>query len=141
MAGLLIILFIAIPILEIYLLISIGSAIGVNLTLGIIILTGIIGSWLVRKQGLKTLQLINKDLAEGKLPADRIISGLLILVGGVLLITPGIFTDFVGFMLMVPGNRRILIKVIKEKFQTGIENNSSNFFFFNGKNIDNNPEL
>ncbi|MHC4870499.1 MAG: FxsA family protein [Planctomycetota bacterium] len=128
----LILAFTLIPVFEIYLLINIGSIIGAPMTIVVILATGIAGGWLVRRQGLLTITLIKKDFSEGKVPADRIISGLFIIIGGVLMITPGFFTDVIGFLLMIPGNRRFLAKQMKQKLSDGnFQNSGSSFFFHN----------
>ncbi len=134
--------FITIPIIELYLLISIGKAIGSLNTILIIIITGVIGSSMVRHQGIHTLELIKQDMASGKFPGDRILSGLFILVGGVLLITPGVFTDFIGFMLMIPGNRRLLVSYLKNNFHDKLNNSTGNgMFFTNADNIKNDHDI
>lgn len=139
----LIIIFILIPIFEIYILLTLGSLIGAGFTLFIIIFTGITGSWLVRRQGILTFSMIQKDLSEGRMPADRIISGLFILIGGIFLITPGFFTDLIGFSLMIPGNRRFLVKYAKQRFsETNIDKSQHSFFPHNfGSNTNRDNEL
>jgi UPF0716 protein FxsA len=131
------IIFISVPILELYLFLHVGAMIGVGPTIGLVILTGIVGSWMVRQQGLKTLSLIQQDLSSGKLPTQRLLSGLLIIIGGVLLITPGMATDVVGFMLMVPGNRRLIISYISKYFQQRINDGTiQQSFFYTDKHKD-----
>jgi len=103
----LLIAIIVLPILEIYILIESGHLIGVWPTVLLVIVTGIAGSWLMRHQGLELLRRIQMELAAGRLPAGALLDGALILVGGVLLLTPGFCTDLTGFTMLVPTSRRL----------------------------------
>lgn len=98
---------IVLPILEIYILIESGRLIGVWPTVLLVIVTGIAGSWLMRHHGLELLRRIQMELAAGRLPAGALLDGALILVGGVLLLTPGFCTDLTGFTMLVPTSRRL----------------------------------
>lgn len=101
--------FLAIPLIEIALFIQIGGAIGLWPTLAIVVLTAIIGTWAVRSQGLGALARLQAALERGGDPATPLIEGVLILIAGVLLLTPGFFTDALGFALLLPPVRRALI--------------------------------
>lgn len=103
-------LFVAVPIIEIALFIQVGGVIGLWPTLGIVILTAIAGTSLMRLQGMQTLARLQSSLAEGRNPADPMAQGAMILVAGVLLLTPGFFTDAVGLALLLPPVRVALIK-------------------------------
>jgi len=107
-------LFIAIPILEIYLLFTVGSLIGVLPTILLIILTAVLGTYLLRAQGLATLQKAQMALQQGQLPADALFEGILLLLGGALLLTPGFFTDAVGFACLIPGLRKYLVYWLRQ---------------------------
>ncbi len=112
-------LFIVLPVCELWLLFRVADLLGPGggfLTFGLVILTGMIGAHLARGQGVKVFGAIQRDLAAARMPTDHLISGLLVLVGGVMLITPGIMTDITGLFLMIPGNRRLLIPRIKRYF-------------------------
>ena len=109
-------LFIFIPIAELYLLIMVGARIGFLPTLGLIVLTGILGASLARQQGLSTLAKIQNELRNGRPPTDKLIEGAMIVVGGIVLITPGILTDLFGFALMVPKFRKRLAGSLKKSF-------------------------
>ena len=98
----LLIIFVFVPILELYILIEAGKTIGLGATLGLIMLTGVAGAWLARAQGVEILKKIQEETSQGKMPASTMIDGALILVGGLLLLTPGFFTDTIGFLLLVP---------------------------------------
>ena len=113
MALRLFLLFTVVPALELWLLIQIGSIIGTFETIFLIILTGAIGANLARNQGLQVLGELNQAIQEGKSPAKKVAEGLLILGGGLLLITPGICTDIVGFSVMVPPFRAALAQVLQ----------------------------
>jgi UPF0716 protein FxsA len=107
---LLLILFILIPIIEIALFIQVGGMIGLWPTLAIVVLTAIIGTTMLRNQGLSTMARLQSSLSTGENPVDPMVHGALILVSGVLLLTPGFFTDGVGFALLLPPIRSALIK-------------------------------
>lgn len=102
---LLMFLIIVIPALEIGILILSGRAIGPIPTVLLIILTGVIGAWLAKQQGLETLRKAQQQMQFGQIPGLAIIDGLCILIGGVLLLTPGFITDTVGFLLLIPFSR------------------------------------
>ena len=106
----LLILFILIPIIEIGLFIQVGGVIGLWPTLAIVVLTAIIGTTMLRKQGISTMARLQSSMQTGKNPVDPMVHGALILVSGVLLLTPGFFTDGVGFLLLFPPIRAALIK-------------------------------
>lgn len=103
-------LFVAVPIIEIALFIEVGGLIGLWPTLAIIILTAFVGTVLVRTQGIQTLRQLQRNLSEGRDPVSPIAHGALILVAGVLLLTPGFFTDAAGLLLLVPPVRLALIR-------------------------------
>lgn len=120
MLGYLILLFTIVPIVELVLLIRLGQCIGVSYTLAIVILTGIAGAYLARSQGLATLRRIQDDVNKGIMPADKIFDGVMILCGGMLLLTPGLITDFIGFMSLVPFTRRLIKLWLKRKIKNMI---------------------
>lgn len=91
--------------MELYILIEAGRIIGVGPTIALILITGVAGAWLARSQGLAILRQIQEETARGQMPAATLIDGALILVGGLLLLTPGFFTDALGFSFLVPLSR------------------------------------
>ncbi len=101
-------LFIVMPIAEMAVLIKVGGLIGVLNTVGLVLLTAVIGAWLLRQQGLATLLKANQRLNSGELPAKEVAEGLILAVGGALLLTPGFITDTVGFLCLLPGTRHWL---------------------------------
>jgi len=106
----LLIIFIAVPIIEIALFIQVGGFIGLWPTLAIVVLTAFIGTTLLRSQGLAALGNLQSSVGSGQNPMDHIAHGALILIAGIVLLTPGFFTDAVGFALLVPPVRAALIK-------------------------------
>ncbi|MDH5361069.1 MAG: FxsA family protein [Gammaproteobacteria bacterium] len=105
-------LIILVPLVEIYLLIQVGGLIGALPTVIAVVLTAVIGSVLIRQQGLSTLQRARQGMSAGQLPAMEMLEGIALLVSGAFLLTPGFFTDAVGFLLLVPLIRRGLIAYI-----------------------------
>lgn len=103
-------IFLIIPLVEIALFIEIGGFIGLWPTLGIVILTAILGSSLLRSQGTAAIADIKANLRKARDPSYQLVHGALILVGGVLLLTPGFFTDAAGLLLLVPQFRQFAIK-------------------------------
>lgn len=107
---LLFILFLVIPLIEISLFIVVGDEIGIISTLLLCVLTAVIGATLLRQQGLRTLFTAQKQIDEGLLPLREIFDGFCLAIAGATLITPGFFTDFIGFMLLLPPMRDLLWK-------------------------------
>ncbi len=116
MFGKLFLAFLTIPLVEIVLFIEIGSRIGTWMTLLIIVCTAILGAALAQQEGLKTWRRIQAKLANGELPDDELLDGLLILVAGVLLLTPGFLTDAAGFTLLYRGTREQLKRWLRHRF-------------------------
>ena len=101
-------LFLAVPLIEIYFLIKVGGWIGALPTVALVVLTAVIGASLARYQGLVTLQRIQANLARGEAPAMEMLEGVILFIGAILLLTPGFFTDALGFACLVPPLRRAL---------------------------------
>jgi len=116
----LLILFVAVPLIELAVLIDIGKIIGTFSTLVLIILTGIIGAYLARLEGFRVLFTIRHKMSVGQLPAVELVDGLIILIAGVLLITPGIITDCFGFLMLFRPSRARLRMWLKEKFSAHV---------------------
>jgi len=108
----LLLLFLCVPILEIYLLIQVGSQVGAFYTVVLVVGTAVLGAALIRSQGLQTLEKIKSSSSRGELPAVPLIEGLLLLIAGALLLTPGFFTDALGFLVVIPILRQQLAKNI-----------------------------
>lgn len=112
----LLLLFTVVPLLELFILVKLGNLVGVAPTIALVIVTGVLGAWLARVQGLGVVRRLRSELAEGRLPAEAVIDGLLILVAGAVLLTPGLITDTVGFVLLVPPGRAAIRKIVAGAF-------------------------
>jgi len=115
----LLLLFIAMPIIEIGVLIRVGGWLGLWPTLIIVIITAVLGTWMLRQQSVATIMSAQNSLREGQLPAQQIFEGVLLLVGGVLLLTPGFVTDAIGFACLLPWSRRWLAHRIAKRTKGG----------------------
>ena len=117
------ILFAVVPVIELYLLLKIGSYIGPLRTVIITLCISGIGAYLAKSQGFKVIGKINQALREGLPPTREILNGLFILIGGLLLLTPGFLTDFIGLTMLIPPVRALYSKAaanfIQKKFNTG----------------------
>lgn len=115
--------FTIVPVIEVWLLIRIGRVIGALPTVAVLIAISMAGAWLARSQGFRVIVSIRQELAAGRLPAAHILDGAFILAGGILLLTPGFFTDFVGLFLLVPVSRRLvklwLGRWLEQKLRSG----------------------
>ncbi len=108
MIGKLLVLFILVPTVELALLIEVGRHIGTLATLALIAGTGALGAFLARRQGLRTLRQVRREINAGSLPVGSIVDGVIILLAAALLLTPGILTDALGFLCLVPAFRTVL---------------------------------
>jgi UPF0716 protein FxsA len=119
----LIILIIAIPVAEIGLLLFSGKTIGVWPTLLLIILTGVMGAYLAKREGMQTIRKAQEQLRNGQIPGEAVLDGICILIGGILLILPGFITDIGGFFMLFPPTRRLckflMINSLRKKIQRG----------------------
>ncbi|GAB6098362.1 hypothetical protein JCM16358_02410 [Halanaerocella petrolearia] len=121
-------LFTIIPLLELFCLIKISQYLGSLVAVGLVAITGIIGATLAKKQGAVVIKKINYSLAQGRMPADSVIDGLLILIGGVMLITPGLLTDLAGFTCILPFTRPYVKKLTKGRLKKLITTGKVQFF-------------
>lgn len=101
--------FLLVPLIEIYFLIAVGTMVGAGMTILLVVFTAVLGAFLVRAQGFATFARVQTQLAQSRLPALEIFEGLLLFVAGALLLTPGFFTDAVGFVFLIPPLRRKII--------------------------------
>ena len=108
-------LFIVMPVLEMWLLITVGSQIGAMATIGLVLLTAVVGAGLLREQGFATLWRGQRKLQEGQLPAQEIVEGIVLAVSGALLLTPGFFTDAIGFAGLIPPIRALFVRTVLSK--------------------------
>jgi len=112
-------LFIAMPIIEIFLLIKIGSSIGALLTIAIVIVTAVLGTWMLRAQGLSTLNKARRRMSGGQVPAFEMMEGMALGIGGALLLTPGFVTDAIGFACLIPFTRRLMVNALSKRVSVG----------------------
>jgi UPF0716 protein FxsA len=110
-------LFTCVPLAELYLLLQIGSVIGAVNTILLVIITGVLGAYLAQQEGLRTLERIRTLMAQGEMPGEPLIDALLILVAGFVLITPGILTDLLGFLMLIPATRAPIRRWIKGQLE------------------------
>ncbi|MCK5427734.1 MAG: FxsA family protein [Thermodesulfovibrionia bacterium] len=106
-------IFAVIPVIELALLIKIGSVIGTLNTITIVILTALIGAYMVKLEGLGVMYRIQKNMQEGIFPGEELINGVMILIAGALLLTPGFFTDIIGFLMVFPFSRNHINKIVR----------------------------
>ena len=111
----LLILFITVPLVEIYLLIELGGLVGTVPTIMLVVLTAMVGAKLVRAQGLITIARVRHSLDQGEVPAMTLLEGVVLLVAGALLLTPGFLTDLLGFLALVPDLRRRAIRWLLQR--------------------------
>jgi len=111
----LLLLFLIVPIIEIALFIEVGGLIGLGWTIAIVILTAILGTTMVRSQGMAVLNRIRGSIEDLRDPTEPLAHGAMILLSGALLLTPGFFTDAIGLLLLIPGIRGVLFRMIRER--------------------------
>lgn len=121
--GNLLLLFIVLPAVELWLLIEVGKRIGSVETIGLIVLTGIVGASMARSQGLRVLSHVQQEVADGKMPTDALVDGIMILLASALLITPGVLTDAFGFLCLMPGFRAVVKKEMVKRFERAVAEN------------------
>ncbi|WP_100657899.1 FxsA family protein [Alteromonas flava] len=110
--GILFLLFAIMPIVEIALLIQVGEVIGGWNTVAIVIVTAFVGAYLVKREGLSTLQQAQTKMQQGTLPGDELAQGLLLVIAGVLLVTPGFVTDIIGLLFTLPPTRKLFARAL-----------------------------
>ncbi len=112
MALLLVLIFIVLPIAEIYVIIKVGEAIGVLPTIALLFLDGFLGAALLRSQGRAAWRRFNEALAAGRVPAREVFDGAMVILGGAFLLTPGFITDVIGLVLLVPPTRAVFRGIV-----------------------------
>jgi UPF0716 protein FxsA len=101
-------LFVLLPLLELAILVEVGRRVGTIPTVALVVVTGVAGAWLAKREGLAALARIRADLHEGRMPGPAIVDGVIILLAGLVLITPGLLTDVLGFLCLIPATRRVI---------------------------------
>ena len=131
--GVFFLLFVILPIVEMTILIKVGAVIGALNTIGLVLLTAVLGAALLRQQGLATLLKANQRLNSGELPAKEVAEGLILAVGGALLLTPGFVTDTVGFLCLLPGTRHWLAAYALKRMTVTAQSRGGGFEFTAGQ--------
>jgi UPF0716 protein FxsA len=121
-------LFIFVPLLDLAILVRVGQWLGFWPTMGIVVVTGTVGALLARSQGLGVIRGIRTEMSVGQIPSSRLLDGLLVLVGGTLLLTPGLLTDAVGFALLLPPSRRLVKRVLQRRVERMVASGATSFF-------------
>jgi len=129
MFRLLFVLFLIVPLIEIFFLIQVGQVIGAGWTIFLVVATAVIGAFLLRLQGFQTLQRAQTSMARGELPATEMLEGLCLLISGALLLTPGFVTDALGFLLLTPPVRQLLIKQLLKNSQVIFSGRTTGGFY------------
>lgn len=117
----LVVVFLVIPMAEIYLFLQVNSAIGLLDTFALLILISVVGAWLVRREGLGVMSRVQRQLAAGELPANELVDGLLVLSAGLLMLTPGFFTDGVGLLFLLPPTRVVVRTLLIRRFRDRVQ--------------------
>ena len=125
-------LFILLPAFELALLVQVDKLIGFWPTIGLILATGLIGSFLARREGLSAWRRLNEQMARGGLPGKELIDGVIILLSGALLVTPGVLTDVVGFLGLIPLSRALIRKYVMARFGKAVKRGSISVGFRGG---------
>ena len=130
MFGKLFLLFVLVPVAEIYVLVSVGGVIGVLPTIALVLLTALAGAHLARLQGLAVMMRIRENLAQGFMPAEELLDGLLIFLAGMTLLTPGFLTDICGLLILLPVTRNVFKRWLRKKFDEWRQNPNVHITFY-----------
>jgi len=122
--------FTLIPFSELYLLIKIGYYLGAFNTILVVIVTGLLGAYLAKLQGIKTMMRVRESMNRGELPAEEMLDALLIFVAGIVLLTPGFITDLAGLTILIPNTRSLFKQWLRKKFDKWISENKTNIMIF-----------
>jgi UPF0716 protein FxsA len=119
-AGILIVLFVVVPIVEIAVIIQVGSTIGVLPTIALLIGISVLGAWLAKHEGFIVLARTRQQLEAGRIPSNELIDGVLVLTGGILLLTPGFVTDIFGIVLLFPPTRAGIRAFVRRRLRFSV---------------------
>lgn len=128
----LLLLFVGVPLLELFILIRVGQLVGLLPTIALVVVTGVAGGILARLEGLRTIWKIRSELAHGRLPGGALLDGFAILIGGALLLTPGILTDVVGFSFLLPPTRKLFLGRIRKSLNRRLKSGAIRITHFGG---------
>lgn len=136
MLGRLLLLFTLVPLVELVLLVEVGQRIGAGPTVALVVVTGVVGAWLARREGTRSWRTVRRKLAAGSLPAEEMLGAALVVLAGAFLVTPGILTDGVGLLLLVRPVRGRAAGRIRRSLQARLEEGAVHVFasggFFGG---------
>jgi len=118
--GRLLALFLLVPLAELAILVLIGREVGIVPTLGLVVVTALAGSWLLKREGAGVFRRIQSQLAAGKLPGRELMDGAIVLVAGVLLLTPGVLTDVFGLIGLLPPTRAVVRRYLERRMRAGL---------------------
>ena len=121
MLPVLAILFIVVPLAELYVIIQVGQTIGVLVTLALLVLISVVGAWLAKREGLGVLRRIQRSIDAGRVPGTELVDGFLILLAGALMLTPGFLTDILAILLLLPPTRAVVRRQLRRAFARRIE--------------------
>lgn len=119
MPLLLLLAFVIVPVVELYVIVQVGSLIGVPETIVLLLALSVAGAWLVKREGLRAWRRFTQAMDEGRLPTREVVDGALVLLGGALLLTPGFVTDAFGLLLIAPPTRALLSRMVRSRAQVG----------------------
>jgi UPF0716 protein FxsA len=125
----LVFLFTVVPIVELYILIRIGNVLGALNTVLLLIVMALVGAFLVRLEGMRIFTRTTTNLAQGIVPAEELVDGLLIFAAGVLLITPGVFTDVLALFLLIPLSRTLIKRWLRRRFDRMVASGRARLYF------------
>ncbi len=131
------IIFIVVTLSELYVIIAVGQAIGAFNTIMLVVLTAFIGSFLLKKQGFQTLKKVQQTALSGNIPTIEILEGVVLLVSGAMLLTPGFITDIIGLLGLLPWTRKIFVFYILAKYSHKVFNKTKQYT----SHTDNNPDI
>ncbi len=117
----LLVLFVVVPIVELFVLLKLAELVGALATIALILLTGVVGAFLAKSQGIAAWRRIQNEFSRGHMPTDELLDGLMIFAGGVTLLTPGLITDTLGFCLMIPYTRYLIKLYLRKWIQKKME--------------------
>jgi UPF0716 protein FxsA len=119
--------FVFVPLLDLAILVRLGQALGFWPTIALVVVTGTVGAILARSQGLQVLRGMRTEMSVGQVPSSRLFDGLLVLIGGTLLLTPGLLTDLAGFLLLLPPSRRWVKDLLRRRVERMVLSGATSF--------------
>ncbi|MGQ0804801.1 MAG: FxsA family protein [Actinomycetota bacterium] len=119
--AILVLLFLVLPIVELYVIIRVGQEIGALYTIGLLLIISVVGAWLAKREGLGVWRRINQQVNAGKVPGAELLDAFLILLAGALLLTPGFITDVLAILLLIPPSRAVVRRTLRRRFMGRVE--------------------